>query len=112
VDLNQKLQDNRNIRYEVQHLLTRQDKGSWLMMLVEYSIAPQWSFSITDQYNYGNEDKDYRTHYFLLNASFNKGPHRLSFNYGKQREGIICVGGICRKVPAAYAAGITFSTTF
>lgn len=112
VDLNQKLQDNRNIRYEVQHLQTRQDKGSWLMMLVEYSIAPQWSFSITDQYNYGNEDKDYRTHYFLLNASFNKGPHRLSVNYGKQREGIICVGGICRKVPAAYAAGITFSTTF
>jgi hypothetical protein len=47
-----------------------------------------------------------------MNMSFNKGPHRLSISYGKQSEGIICVGGICRKVPASYAAGITFSTTF
>ncbi len=111
-DIAQRLQNNQSIRIEGQHLQTKQDNGSWAMVLAEYSIAPKWSFSLSDQYNYGNEEKDLRKHYYSTSMSYSKGPHRLSVSYGKQSEGIICVGGICRKVPAAYAAGITFSTTF
>jgi hypothetical protein len=111
-DIARRLQNRKSIRFEAQHLQTKQDNGSWAMVLTEFSIAPKWTFSLSDQYNYGNEEKDLRKHYYSINMSFNKGPHRLSISYGKQSEGIICVGGICRKVPAAYAAGITFSTTF
>ena len=111
-DIAQRLQNNQSIRIEGQHLQTKQDNGSWAMVLAEYSIAPKWSFSLSDQYNYGNEEKDLRKHYYSTSMSYSKGPHRLSVSYGKQSEGIICVGGMCRKVAAAYAAGITFSTTF
>ncbi len=111
-DVSYRVGRGKSIRIEAQHLNTKQDKGNWAMMLIEYTAAPRWSFSISDQYNYGNEIKEYRKHYYSINIGYNKGPHRLSINYGKQREGVICVGGVCRKVPAAYAAGLIFSTTF
>ncbi len=111
-DIAYRLPNNRAIRFEAQHLQTKQDMGNWAMVLVEYSVAPKFSFSVSDQYNYGNEDSKLRKHYYMTNFSFNHGPHRLSISYGKQREGVICVGGICRTVPAAYYAGVTYSTTF
>lgn len=111
-DVSYKLANFHNIRTEIQHLQTKEDKGNWALMLLEYTIAPKWSFSVSDQYNYGNKEKQLRKHYYSFNVGYNKGPHRLAFNFGKQRQGIICVGGICRKVPAAFAAGIIFSTTF
>lgn len=111
-DASYRLASSQNIRAEIQHLQTKEDKGNWAMLLIEYTIAPKWSLSASDQYNYGNNDKELRKHFYSLNVGYNKGPHRLALNFGKQREGIICVGGICRKVPAAFAAGIIFSTTF
>ena len=111
-DVSFKFKENQTIRTEVQHLSTLQDKGSWVMALAEYTVAPKWTVSISDQFNYGNSDKDLRKHYYFLQLGYNKGPHRLSLSYGKQRDGIICVGGICRKVPASFAAGLIFSTTF
>jgi hypothetical protein len=111
-DISYKFQNNRSIRFEGQHLSTQQDKGNWAMALAEFTIAPKWSFSLTDQYNYGNPDQKRRKHYFSTNMGYNLGAHRLSLSYGKQREGVICVGGICRNVPASYSVGFTFSTTF
>lgn len=104
--------EKQNIRIEAQHLSTKQDLGNWAMLLAEYTIAPRWFFSVTDQYNYGNDDSELRKHYFLVSAGFNHEAHRLSLSYGKQREGILCVGGVCRVVPAAYSIGLTYSTTF
>lgn len=111
-DYSHRIGSSHNIRIEAQHLGTQQDKGSWAMLLAEYSISPNWSFSITDQYNYGNSVKEQRIHYYLLNVGYTQGPHRLALNFGKQREGTVCVGGICRRVPSSFAGGITFSTTF
>lgn len=111
-DFAYRINSKNSIRVEAQHLGTKQDKGSWAMLLAEYTISPKWSFSITDQYNYGNSNKSQRIHYYLLNVGYNQGPHRLALNFGKQREGTVCVGGICRRVPSSFAGGITFSTTF
>ena len=33
-------------------------------------------------------------------------------SYGKQREGIICVGGVCRQVPAANGFSVTITSSF
>ncbi len=111
-DVSYRIGRAQNIRVEAQHLSTKQDKGNWAMLLAEYTFAPKWSFSVTDQYNYGNIDSDRQIHYYSLNLGYNQGPHRLAISFGKQREGVICVGGICRRVPAAFAGGLTFSTTF
>jgi len=32
--------------------------------------------------------------------------------YGKQREGIFCVGGVCRNVPASNGVTLTITSSF
>jgi hypothetical protein len=82
------------------------------MGMLEYSIAPQWFFSVSDQYNYGNEIDAKKIHYYNLGFGFNRSSSRVQISYGKQREGILCVGGVCRQVPAAYGFNITLTSSF
>jgi len=90
----------------------KQDKGDWAMLTLEYTVSPHWFFAVSDQYNYGNPDKDKRIHYYTLATGYTKGSSRVQVGYGKQREGILCVGGVCRSVPAAYGFNISISSTF
>jgi hypothetical protein len=112
VDGTYKLTEKQAIKVEYQHLFTKQDEGEWLQFLVEYTFAPKWYFTISDQYNYGNPDKDRRFHYPTLSAGYTRGSNRLSVTYGKQREGIVCVGGVCRNVPASNGLTITLTSSF
>lgn len=109
VDLTYKFTRQKSIRTELQHLFTEQDKGSWAMLLAEYSVAPNWYVTAFDEYNYGNEDEKKRLHYFTGSMTYVKRANRFSLSYGRQREGIFCVGGICRTVPASN--GFLFSVT-
>jgi hypothetical protein len=96
----------------MQHLLTAQDEGNWGLAMLEYSIAPKWFFAITDNYNYGNTDSERRIHYYNVGFGFNKNSSRISFSYGKQREGIVCVGGVCRNVPASNGLLVSITSSF
>ena len=109
LDVTQKLNKKHSIRYEAQHLATRQDQGSWAFGQIEYTYGSHWSFAILDQFNYGNRDEVLQLHYLLGNIGYVTGPHRFSFQYGRQRAGIFCVGGVCRAVPASN--GLTFTVT-
>ncbi len=111
-DVTHRLPQRRSIRWELQHLYTRQDNQSWAMAMIEYTIAPNWFFAISDQYNYGNEVEDLRIHYYTLSAGYTKGGNRFSLSYGKQREGVICVGGVCRKVPASNGFTLNVTSSF
>ncbi|HLG34619.1 MAG TPA: DUF6029 family protein, partial [Bacteroidia bacterium] len=104
-----KLSSKRALRTELQHLLTENDNKNWAMLLAEYTIAPYWSVSAFDQYNYGNDIEDLRIHYYTAAIGFTKNANRFSIGYGKQRKGVLCVGGVCRTVPASN--GITLSIT-
>jgi len=105
--------DNKQaLKMEYQQLITKQDEGDWLQVLVEYTFAPKWYFTLADQYNYGNSDKDKRFHYPTVSAGYTNGSNRLMMSYGKQREGIICVGGVCRNVPASNGLTLTLTSTF
>jgi len=111
-DFTHRLPNRRSLRWELQHLATKQDKGNWAMALVEYNIAPNWSFSVSDQYNYGHSEKDLRLHYLTFGAAYSRNANRLSLSYGRQREGIICVGGVCRQVPASNGFMLSVSSSF
>ena len=89
-----------------------QDKGHWATVLAEYTWSPHWFASIVDQYNFGNNNPDQRIHYVYGSAGYINGPHRLSVGYGKRREGIFCIGGVCRAVPASNGFEITFTSSF
>jgi hypothetical protein len=103
---------------ELQHLYTDQDegektvKGNWVMGLLEFNIAPKWFFTVFDEYNYGNSDPDMRLHYYSAAMAYVQGTTRISLAYGRQREGLLCVGGVCRAVPAANGFTLTISSSF
>lgn len=111
-DLTYKYDQTNAIKFELQHLATKQDNGNWFQFLVEYTMAPKWFFTFSDQYNYGNNDKDKRFHYPTLAMGYTHGSNRLALSYGKQREGIVCVGGVCRSVPASNGFTLTLTSSF
>ncbi len=107
-----KLSPSKALRLETQTLLTKQDEGDWMMSLLEYTVAPKWFVSIADQWNYGNEDTEKQFHYPLVGVAYNNEANRIQLSYGKQREGIVCVGGVCRNVPASNGFTLTITTSF
>ncbi|MBH19296.1 MAG: hypothetical protein CL851_02620 [Crocinitomicaceae bacterium] len=109
MDLTYKINRHHSLRFETQAMWTNEDKGDWLFGQIEYTFSPHWYIAILDQYNSGNEDLKKRVHYGLISAGYINGSHRFSFQYGKQRAGVFCVGGVCRAVPASN--GLTFSFT-
>lgn len=111
-DLQWKVNAKHALRLEAQHLYTKDDKGSWLYGMLEYSISPRWFISIGDQYNYGNPDPTYRLHYFNVAGAFIWNTTRIALNFGKTQEGILCIGGVCRAVPASYGVGLSVTTSF
>ena len=107
-----KTRKRQSLRTEFQALFTDQDKGNWGTFLAEYTWSPHWFASVIDQYNFGNPDPDARVHYLYGAVGRIDGPHRLSIGYGKRREGIFCIGGVCRAVPASNGFEINFSSSF
>ena len=79
--------------------------GDWVMGFVEWSIGTHWFVSASDQYAYNDGVGNYPS----VAMGYNHGSTRLQLGYGKQREGLLCIGGVCRQVPASN--GLTFSLT-
>lgn len=107
-----KVKSKHYLRGEAQWLNTQDDRGSMAMMLLEYSIAPHWFFSVQDIYNYGNPDADQRLHYPLASVVYTAGTSRFQLSYGRQQRGIFCVGGVCRVVPPSNGVSFSLTTSF
>ena len=111
-DMTYKLTPTKAIRFEAQTLITKQDQGDWVYGLLEYSIAPKWFFSIADLYNAGNEDTGQRFHYPMAAIAYNNDANRIQVSYGRQKAGVVCVGGVCREVPSANGLTISITSSF
>ena len=117
IDLTYKLKPKHSIRTELQYLSADkseaydQDQGDWIMALIEYTISPHWFFAAADQYNGGYADQE-AVHYFNVNCGYTKGANRFELGYGKKREGIFCVGGICKQVPSSNGLTLTVTSSF
>lgn len=112
LDAQYKINRKHSIRAELQGLWTKKDRGNWATFLVEYTISPKWFFAVMDQFNYGNPDEDLQLHYLLGSFGYIHESSRFMFSYGKQREGIFCIGGVCRPVPATNGLTFTFTHSF
>jgi len=116
VDLTYKYKPNAAIRLEMQGM-QRDNKdtlnlGSWAVGLLEWTPNSHVFIAAVDQYNYGNPVESLRLHYFYVTAGYTSGPHRITISYGKQRQGIFCVGGVCRVVPASNGVAISITSSF
>ena len=109
-DITYKFKPRHALRFELQGLFTEQGKGNWAMGLIEYTFAPTWFISASDEYNYGNE-KD-KLHYYYVSAGYKKGANKFQLGYGFKRDGLDCSGGTCRYVPASYGLTLSITSTF
>lgn len=114
VDFLYKFTDSKALRTEFQYLHSKQDFGSWIFALTEYSIAPSWIFELSGMYNIEPKKVNpkgliEKTLYPTLGAVYIQDSHRFSLRYVKQVEGVVCSGGICRLEPAF--SGVRFSMT-
>lgn len=107
-DVLYKLPNRRSIRMDVQHLTADADRGNWAAATLEYSFSPSLSVYAHDLYNYDETE----IHYYSVGGSYTRGRTRVALNYGRQRAGLICVGGVCRFVPENTGLTINLSTNF
>ncbi len=112
IDMTYKITSKKSIRWELQGLWTKEDKGDWAAILVEYTVSPHWFVSIADQYNYGNKHSYEQLHYYTGSFGYTLKTTRFALTYGRQREGVVCVGGVCRQVPASNGFSVTISSSF
>ena len=103
-----KIGGGKAIRAEIQHLWTNQDKKNWAAGTLEYNASTKLSFFATDMYNYGKNNE----HFYNFGTSYTKGKSRFALSYGKQRGGLLCVGGVCREVSASTGFNFSIVTSF
>jgi len=111
-DMTYKFTSKSSLRWELQSLFTEEDRGDWAAGLVEFTVSPHWFASVSDQWNYGNPDDDKQIHYYTVAGGYSLKTTRIAVTYGRQREGVVCVGGVCRAVPASSGFYLTVSTSF
>lgn len=105
-----KIDRKKSIRCELQYLNTDGDFGSWMYGLLEFNMAPSWSFAVSDMYNYRPTDKSPgQIHYYDVAVAYTKAANRFQIKYARQVEGIVCTGGVCRFEPAFN--GVRFGVT-
>ena len=95
-DLTYKINRKNSLRLELQHMYSKDDHKSWAAALLEYNLAPRWSVSVQDMWNYG----DTGTHYINGSVSYSYSKVRAALNIGRFKEGYLCSGGVCRMTPA------------
>ena len=111
VEWTYKLSRKKSLRFQAQYMYNEQDFGSWLFGLVEFGMAPHWTFSISDMYNAVPKKTD-KIHYPRLDVSYTKNSNRFIASYVKQVEGVVCTGGICRFEPAFSGFKLGINSTF
>lgn len=102
----------KSIRVEAEHMWADADRKNWAGGTVELNLNDKYSFYIWDIYNYGNDDSDRQTHYYNIGGAYRHGATRVALNYGRQRGGLVCVGGVCRFVPESTGFTVNLSTAF
>lgn len=118
IDYLYKFSRKKSLRTEVQYMITEQDYGSWIFVLAELGLAPNWIFEASGMYNSSpkklidNNTEFKKILYPSLGVVYSKGSNRYQFRYVKQVEGVVCSGGICRLEPAFSGIRFSLQSTF
>ena len=108
VDASYRITPQMAVRAELQYLYSQELTKDWMAALVEVSFAPHWSVSVSDMYNHGSTG----VHYFNVSARYTVSSFSVSLLAGRNREGMVCSGGVCRWQPAWSGAGLRVQWSF
>ena len=115
-DVTHKFNRKMSLRFELQYLLSvgrgewekKYYEGDWVAGLVEFSLAPSWSFYVQDMYNIGLT----KTHYYNGGFSYTHNRTRVQLSYGRNREGLVCSGGVCRETKSYTGVNLVLTSSF
>jgi len=107
-----KIDRKKSLRTEIQYLMTEQDHGDFFFGLLEFNIAPHYSFSVSDMINTKPLKLAEVKHYYNFFIAYTLDQTRFALGYVKQVEGIVCTGGVCRVEPAFSGIKFNLSTSF
>lgn len=88
------------------------ENGNWISGLAELSIMSKLMVAGSFDYNYKNAFESRRIFYYNFNVAYLFDATRISLSYGKTAAGILCVGGVCRSVPATNGFYFTLTSSF
>lgn len=107
-DVTLKFKGRKSLKVDLQHLWTADDTKNWYALGVEFNFNKNISIYANNMNNYESEKIDY----FNVGATYNIDNIRLALNYGRQRGGLMCAGGVCRYVDGNSGLGISINTFF
>lgn len=117
-----KFSKGRAAKIALEHMWADNDRKNWAAILVEYNLNTKFSVFASDMYNYGykhdpsilidDTTDQFDIHFYNFGGAYKKGSTRLAINYGRQRGGLVCAGGVCRFVPPSTGLGITLTKSF
>jgi hypothetical protein len=116
-DITWNITAEKSLRLELQGLFTSEKKdyypykGDWVAALLEFNVAPKWFVSVGDECNYNNPASD-NLHYYNIAFGYTHGTSRITLRYGRQRDGLLCVGGVCRYVPQSTGLSLSITSSF
>jgi hypothetical protein len=112
VDATYNFTSTKSIRLELEKMWATADRKDWVGGTLEFNPNENFSVYVWDIYNYGSDKPEEQVHYLNVGGSFRKGRYRVALNYGRQRGGLVCVGGVCRFVPESSGFTLNFNTSF
>lgn len=121
-ELDYKFSKGRATKIAVEHMWADTDRKNWAAILLEYNINTKFSVFASDMFNYGYkyepsilidaETDKFDIHFYNFGGAYKQGSTRIALNYGRQRGGLVCAGGVCRFVPPSTGLGITLTRSF
>lgn len=108
VEATYRFTDDFSMRGELQYLYSAESTKDWCAALVETNLASGWSFFAKDMFNHGSS----KIHYYQAGMGYGKNHYRISASFGRNREGMVCSGGVCRWQPGFTGGSLSISIVF
>ncbi len=108
LDTEYKFTDSFSLRAELQYLYSEELSKDWMAGLIDLNFAPKWSIYASDMYNHG----DSKVHYYSAGVRYTNSGISITAGYGRNREGMVCSGGVCRWQPAFTGGNVSMSLNF
>ena len=103
---------SKTLKLELQHQWADASFKNWAAGLIEYNFNSHWSIFNNNLYNYGNTVNSKKINYYSFGTTYSKSATRVQLSYGRQRGGLVCIGGVCRFVPESSGLTLNFNYSF
>jgi|694.fasta_scaffold03495_12 hypothetical protein len=104
----------KSLKLDVEYMQADSNTKNWFSAAVEYNLNEKLSFFAMDMINNGNATNvgEPGKHYFTVGSAYRKGSTRVALSYGRQRAGLVCIGGVCRFVPESTGVSLSLNRAF